>query len=99
MEPSHHYIRFSISPPSADALSLRKALQDALAQAFGLVAANTYVDVLWLADDGAEAVVRVARSDVPRILASVAAAAGSPRLALLKESAFLPSLLSVAPLS
>lgn len=37
----------------------RKAIQDALLQSFGLTSANTYVDTLWLAEDGSEAVVRV----------------------------------------
>ena len=56
---SYHYVRFSISPPTNDALTVRKTLQDALMQSFGLVSANTYIDVLWLAEDGSEVVVRV----------------------------------------
>ncbi|EKM52385.1 uncharacterized protein PHACADRAFT_61360, partial [Phanerochaete carnosa HHB-10118-sp] len=54
----NHYIRFSVSPANTDGLTIRKALQDALLQSFGLTSANVYVDVLWLAEDGAEVVVR-----------------------------------------
>ncbi|EMD30906.1 hypothetical protein CERSUDRAFT_100878 [Gelatoporia subvermispora B] len=99
MEPANHYIRFSVSPPNTDALTLRKALQDALSQTFGLVAANTYIDILWVAEDGTEVVLRVARSNAQRVLSAVAASAAYPRLSLVKSSAFLPSLLSVEPLS
>jgi hypothetical protein len=54
----NHYIRLSISPPS-DALTLRKSLQDSLTQSFGITYSTTYLDILWVADDGGEAVVRV----------------------------------------
>lgn len=57
---TYHYVRFAVAPACADALSIRKAIQDALTQAFGLVSASTHVDVLWLADDGSEMVVRLA---------------------------------------
>lgn len=56
---SHRYIRFAVSPPCTDALTLRKTIQDALGQSFGLVSSHTYVDVLWLADDGTAIVVRI----------------------------------------
>ncbi len=56
---SHHYIRFAANPPCTDALTLRKTIQDALLQSFGLTSANTYVDVLWVADDGTEVVARL----------------------------------------
>lgn len=55
----NHYLRLAVTPPRADGLSVRKTLQDALLQSFGLTSANTYIDVLWLAEDGAEVVVRV----------------------------------------
>jgi hypothetical protein len=55
---THHYIRFSISPPSTDPLLIRRALQDALAQSFGTALSHTYLDVLWVADSGIECVVR-----------------------------------------
>ena len=55
---THHYIRFSITPPSSDALHVRHALQEALVQSFGAARSHTYVDVLSLTDSGAECVVR-----------------------------------------
>ena len=55
----YHYIRFRISPPSSDALSIRKAISDALLQTFGLSAESTYVDVLSIAESGQECVLRV----------------------------------------
>lgn len=62
---THHYIRFSISPPMVhspssppDALQIRRALQDALAQSFGITLSHVYLDVLWVATSGAECVVR-----------------------------------------
>ncbi|KAH9943900.1 hypothetical protein B0H21DRAFT_747489 [Amylocystis lapponica] len=96
---SHHYIRFAVSPPCADALTLRKAIQDALGQSFGLVSANTYLDVLWVSGDGTGTVVRIAQDEATRLMASVAVSLGSLKLSVLKESPFLPSLLSVDPLS
>lgn len=59
LQPSYHYIRFSIVPPCRDESSLRKTLQDALLQSFGVVTAGTYIDILWIAEDGAETVLRV----------------------------------------
>jgi len=55
----YHYIRFRISPPSSDALGIRKAISDALLQTFGLSAESTYVDVLSIAESGQECVLRV----------------------------------------
>jgi hypothetical protein len=59
---THHYIRFSISPPldsaDADALQIRRVLQNALAQSFGATLSHVYLDVLWIASSGAECVVR-----------------------------------------
>ncbi len=60
LKTTHHYLRVALDPPCADALTVRKALQDALQQSFGLTAANTYVDVLWVAEDRRAAVVRLA---------------------------------------
>jgi hypothetical protein len=49
---THHYIRFSISPPldSADggALQVRRTLQNALTQSFGAALSHVYLDVLWV---------------------------------------------------
>jgi hypothetical protein len=59
---THHYIRFSISPPlnsaDADALQIRRMLQNALAQSFGAALSHVYLDVFWVATSGAECVVR-----------------------------------------
>jgi hypothetical protein len=59
---THHYIRFSISPPldsaDADALQIRRVLQTALAQSFGAALSHIYVDVLCVSTSGAECVVR-----------------------------------------
>ena len=55
---THHYIRFSINPPSSDALHVRRALQEALVQSFGAARSHTYLDILWVADLGTECVVR-----------------------------------------
>ncbi|KAI0000768.1 hypothetical protein BJV74DRAFT_949605 [Russula compacta] len=99
---THHYIRFSISPPlehsssssSPDALQIRRALQDALAQSFGITLSHAYLDVLWVATSGAECVVRASSpTDAASVMAAVAVANGSPRLSALKESPFLPSVL------
>ncbi|KII83656.1 hypothetical protein PLICRDRAFT_448119 [Plicaturopsis crispa FD-325 SS-3] len=91
-----HYIRFSLSPPCTDPLILRKTIQDAMTQTFGLLS-STYTDVLWIADDGSASVLRVDKGDAATVMAAAVAATNSPRLALVKESPFLPSLLSVDP--
>ncbi|KAI0772421.1 hypothetical protein BD413DRAFT_691913 [Trametes elegans] len=96
---SHRYIRFSISPPCADALTLRKTIQDALGQSFGIVSSHTYVDILWTADDGTEVVVRIAENEAPKLLAAVTASTALPRLSLVKESSFMPALLGGDPLA
>ncbi|KAI9058765.1 hypothetical protein FKP32DRAFT_1581165 [Trametes sanguinea] len=90
----YRYIRFSVSPPSADVLTLRKLIQDALAQSFGLVSSHTYLDVLSLSDDGSSLVLRIGENDAPKLLAAVTASTASPRLSLVKQSSFLPALLS-----
>lgn len=58
-QPGYHYIRFALAPPCSDALMIRKHLQDALLQSFGLTSANTQVDILWVADDGSAVVLRL----------------------------------------
>lgn len=55
----YHYICLSVSPPNIDTLSLRKSLQDALTQTFGLTSSSIYIDILWIADGGEQFVVRV----------------------------------------
>ena len=59
----YHYILFSVSPPR-DALSIRKALQDSLTQSFGATSSNTYVDLLWLEETGAQVLVRTSQTYV-----------------------------------
>ena len=56
----HHYIRFAISPPlgSADALEIRRLLQEALAQSFGATLSHIYLDVLSVTASGDECVIR-----------------------------------------
>lgn len=94
LQPASHFVRFSITPACVDDLSARKTIQDALLQAFGLTSANLYIDLLWLAEDGTEAVIRVNQSEVRKVIAACTAFTGSPKLFLLKESPFLPALLS-----
>ncbi|KAH0833930.1 hypothetical protein J3R83DRAFT_11117 [Lanmaoa asiatica] len=57
--PTHHYIRLSLEPRCTDVLLIRKSLQDALADTFGLTFASTYIDVLSVNELGSETVVRV----------------------------------------
>ncbi|KAJ2935317.1 hypothetical protein H1R20_g1777, partial [Candolleomyces eurysporus] len=88
-----HYIHFSITPPLSDALRLRKSLSDALDQAFGATSAAVNIDVLWLAEDGKDVVLRVHPDDAPKVLAAaVSSLDNGPRLSLVRESPFLPSL-------
>ena len=60
----YHYIRLAVSPSNNDALGLRKTLQDALAQTFGITASSTYIDILWVADGGEEFVIRLGNRSV-----------------------------------
>ncbi|KAH9852999.1 hypothetical protein C2E23DRAFT_729913 [Lenzites betulinus] len=99
LSPTYRYIRFAVSPPCAGALTLRKTIQDALGQSFGLVSSHTYVDILWTADDGSALVVRIGESDAPKLLAAVTASNAMPRLSVVKESPFLPTLLGGEPLA
>lgn len=59
MSNGYHYILFSIVPSTPDPFAIRHAMQNALIQAFGIVGGSLYVDVLWVAEDGSETVVRV----------------------------------------
>jgi hypothetical protein len=50
---TYHYVRLSIasstsSNSTTDALQIRRALQDALAQSFGTALSHAYLDVLWV---------------------------------------------------
>ncbi|KAJ7447326.1 hypothetical protein B0H11DRAFT_2242525 [Mycena galericulata] len=90
------YILLRTSPP-IDELALRAALQENIAQSFGLTASGTHLDVLWVEKTGTatgKGLIRVDNGpDATRVLASIVASSSSPRLELIKASSFLPSLL------
>ncbi|KIY48573.1 hypothetical protein FISHEDRAFT_43010 [Fistulina hepatica ATCC 64428] len=94
---SSHYIRLHLSPAGRDPLSVRKSIQDALAQSFGATSAGTYLDILWISDDGEECVIRVDRSDTARVLAAaMASSAPGQMFTLVKESSFLPAVTNLS---
>ncbi|KAG1852124.1 hypothetical protein DFJ58DRAFT_416287 [Suillus subalutaceus] len=86
------YILLSINPPCADALKLRKAMQDGLMETFGITASGTYLDILWIAESGLEVVIRLSEEDAPKLMAAVVITPASPRLSAIKQTNFLPSL-------
>ncbi|KAF9484189.1 hypothetical protein BDN70DRAFT_798198 [Pholiota conissans] len=90
----NHYLRFSVTPSTKNELAIRKTIADALTQSFGLTSAATYVDVLWISEDGNDCVIRVGEGDATRVSAALASWTESQRLSLTKESSFLPSVLS-----
>ncbi|KAF7369738.1 hypothetical protein MVEN_00305400 [Mycena venus] len=99
LPPHSQYLLLRTSPP-VEELALRQTLQENLAQAFGITASGTHLDVLWVSsptekDAGAgRALIRVDHGDdATRVLAAIVASSSSPRLALVKASVFLPSLL------
>jgi hypothetical protein len=49
------------------------------------------MDVLWVAENGIEAVIRASQRDAVKIMTSVVASTASPKMSLIKASAFLPS--------
>jgi len=59
------YVHFSIKPPCTDALKIRKTMQDCLVEAFGVTASGTYLDILWIAEDGSNVIIRLAAESVP----------------------------------
>jgi hypothetical protein len=68
----YHYLRLSVTPACPDALTIRKAIQDAITQSFGIYS-TTYADVLWVAEDGAETVVRLRKEySIPCIICGLA---------------------------
>ncbi|KAG2757710.1 hypothetical protein P692DRAFT_201734647, partial [Suillus brevipes Sb2] len=88
---NHSYILLSINPPCADALKLRKAMQDGLMETFGVTASGTYLDILWIAESGSEVVIRLAEKDAPRVMAAVVITPASPRISTIRQTNFLPS--------
>ena len=59
LQPTHHYIRLSMQPRCTEVLLMRKSIQDALTDMFGVTFASTYIDVLFVNELGSETVVRV----------------------------------------
>ncbi|KLO17783.1 hypothetical protein SCHPADRAFT_900332 [Schizopora paradoxa] len=103
------YVRIGLSSNTEfDPLLLRKALQDALNQTFGLSFAGAQIDILSLHETGSEtndasirngdAVARVAKEDASKIMGAIAASKHTERLsmAVLDSADFLPSLLLAA---
>ncbi|KAI0297873.1 hypothetical protein B0F90DRAFT_1736557, partial [Multifurca ochricompacta] len=89
----HHYIHFSISPPCSDPLLIRRTLQQALSQSFGITLSHIYLDVLWVANSGSQCVIRANDpNDAASVMAAAAVFNGSPHLSTLNESNFLPSI-------
>ncbi|KAJ7055197.1 hypothetical protein C8F01DRAFT_462848 [Mycena amicta] len=96
------YLLLRTCPPS-EALTIRQTLQESLAQSFGLTASDSHLDVLWVgatpqdSEQGKEygtCVVRVASgTDASRVRAAITASVASPRMELIRNSTFLPSLL------
>ncbi|KAK0498987.1 hypothetical protein EDD18DRAFT_1154790 [Armillaria luteobubalina] len=91
MNMDYYYMRFSVSPKTTDALSLRQTIQSALVQTFGIAGGSIYLDNLWVAEDGNETVLRTRKGDSAMIVAAVTSAL-TPRISLQKESSFLPAL-------
>ncbi|EGO20125.1 hypothetical protein SERLADRAFT_352146 [Serpula lacrymans var. lacrymans S7.9] len=89
-----HYIRFSVQPSTVDVLTMRKALQISMMQAFGDTSSNTYLDVLWVSEDGSETVIRTSQREATKLMAAIVLSTATPKFSLIKESPFLPSLLS-----
>ncbi|KAJ6492814.1 hypothetical protein C8R47DRAFT_422648 [Mycena vitilis] len=99
LPPRSQYLLLRTSPP-VEELALRQALQENITQAFGLTASGTHIDVLWVRSESktnekdGRALIRVDYGDdATRALASIVASSSAPRLALIKASGFLPSLL------
>ncbi|PPR02303.1 hypothetical protein CVT24_011641 [Panaeolus cyanescens] len=88
-----HYIRFSVNPPTKDALTIRKALANAISDSHGITAAGTFLDILYVSDEGKDCVIRLNRNDTSMVVSAMASAVEEPRLSVVKESPFLPSLL------
>ncbi|KAF8717650.1 hypothetical protein AX14_012075 [Amanita brunnescens Koide BX004] len=65
-----------------------------MSQLFGATCAATYIDILWIDDEGSQLVLRANKEDVTRLLTAVAMMTGPLRLSVIRQSAFLPALLS-----
>ncbi|KAG9308712.1 hypothetical protein JVU11DRAFT_11670 [Chiua virens] len=92
--PTHHYIRLAMEPRCTDVLRIRKSIQDALTEMFGLTFASTYIDVLSVDELGSETVIRISPDDAPKFLAAIVGVSrASIKYSAVKESSFLPSLI------
>ncbi|KZT21289.1 hypothetical protein NEOLEDRAFT_1073672 [Neolentinus lepideus HHB14362 ss-1] len=94
LSPRYYYVLFSVSPAQSNVLSIRKKIQDALTEVFGITQSGDYMDILWTAEDCSEILIRMATTESPVLLAAVVTFRSSPRLSVIKRSTFLPSLLS-----
>ncbi|KAH9476862.1 hypothetical protein JR316_0010778 [Psilocybe cubensis] len=88
-----HYLCLSVSPSVASELAIRKTIADALTETFGVTSTSTYLDLLWLKDDGSECIIRAHKSDATKISIAIASWTETPRMAVKQQSPFLPSLL------
>ncbi|KAF9074365.1 hypothetical protein BDP27DRAFT_1444219 [Rhodocollybia butyracea] len=98
----------SHSPTSVldiDALGIRQTIHHALSESFGTTGGSIYLDVLWVSDsvgsegrsDSVEVVIRVNPQDARNVLAALTATRSTTpqmQIHLVKESPFLPALLS-----
>ncbi|KAF5381525.1 hypothetical protein D9757_008129 [Collybiopsis confluens] len=90
---NYHYLRLSLEPKEQEQLRIRYTIQQALLETFGITAGSIYLDILWVAQDGSDVVIRIRPDDARNVLAA-ATSWSSPKMQLVKESSFLPSLLS-----
>ncbi|KAF9559025.1 hypothetical protein CPC08DRAFT_709156, partial [Agrocybe pediades] len=95
LKTDNQYIRFSVNSAVSDVLTLRKMVSDALTQQFGMTFASTHLDVLWLDENGSEFVIRIDKDYATNLATALALRNESPRISLVRESPFLPSLLRV----
>ena len=55
----HRYLRLSLQPYVPEELRIRHNLHQALLESFGVTGGSINLDVLWVAHDGSETVIRV----------------------------------------
>ncbi|KAF8502992.1 hypothetical protein BU17DRAFT_58645 [Hysterangium stoloniferum] len=92
----YRYIRLSVKPSISEGLTIRKLLEIAMLQSFGVTRAGTYMDVLWISEEGHEVVIRIADADAETLLAAVVVLDNPVRLSVVKHSGFLPAILGDA---